>query len=204
MAYSKEYVPQAYLDAMKVTHSRGVFFRLDTTPPLHIWLGVSDVPAAIDSVDADGTVYMGGGKMMNIPVLEALVNGQASSVEIGLTGISAEDAAPVIANLPDVRGRALHVGIAPLNKYYQPIGPIIPLWYGTASHTTDSMPVVSEGQDRTVTLRLAAMSGANTRSRPALSLWSSAHQKAMWPGDKFCDQTARLATGVAPAWPSYG
>lgn len=204
MPYTKYYVPQSYLDAMSVTHTLGVFLRLDTDPALHIWLGVSDVPASIDSVDAaTGTVYMGGGKLMNIPVLEAVVNGQSSSVEIGLAGISAEDAAPVILNMPNVRGKALHIGIAPLDQYYQPIGPIIPLWYATGSHTTDSMPVIQEGEDRTVTLRLAAMSGANTRSRPSLSLWSSAHQKALYPGDKFCDQTARLATGVAPAWPAY-
>ncbi|MER9188292.1 hypothetical protein [Mesorhizobium australicum] len=202
-SYSLDYVPQDVLDRMASSHILGIFFRLDTDPGLHIWAGVNDIPAGFDSLDEDGTVYLGGGRLLNIPTLEVLVNGQSSSVEFGISGIDPDTAANVLETMPDVRGKDLKIGFATLDDYYQPTGPIIALWTGTASHPTESSPAVSGTENPTTTLTLATVSGTNTRSRASLVLWSGPHQKAMYPTDKFCDGTARLARGVAPAWPNY-
>ncbi len=202
-SYSLEYVPQAVLDSMAQSHILGIFFRLDTDPGLHIWVGINDIPAGFDSLDEDGTVYLGGGRLLNIPTLEVLVNGQSGSVEFGLSGIDPDTAQKVLDNLPDVRGKDLKIGFTTLDQYYQPTSPIIALWTGTASHPTESSPPVSGTESPTTTVSLAVVSGTNTRSRASQSLWSGPHQKALYPTDKGCDGTARLARGVAPAWPNY-
>lgn len=202
-SYSLEYVPQEVCDAMRGSHQLGLFWRLDTDPALHIWMGVNDIPAGFDSIDEDGTVYLGGGRLMNVPSLEVLINGQADDVEFGISGIDPKTAQKVIDEMPDVRGKEVHVGITVLDKYYQPMSAIIPLWMGVASHPTESMPPVTGTDPRTMSLTLAVVSGNSTRSRPALVVWSAPHQKALYPTDKFCDGTARLARGVAPAWPNY-
>lgn len=203
MAYSLEYVPQAILDAMATSHMLGIFFRMDSDPALHIWMGVNDIPAGIDSLDEEGTVYLGGGRLLNVPTLEVLVNGQAGSVEFGLSGIDPATAGKVIDEMPDVRGKDVKIGFTTLDEYYQPMGPIIALWTGTASHPSESSPAVAGGESPTTSISIAVVSGTNTRSRASQVLWSAPHQKAVYPTDKFCDGTARLARGVAPAWPNY-
>jgi hypothetical protein len=202
-SYSLQYVPEDIIEAMRGSHPLGIFFRLDTDPALHIWMGVNDIPAGFDSIDEDGTVYLGGGRLLNVPTLEVLINGQADEVEFGISGIDPKSAQKVLDEMPDVRGKEVHVGITVLDKYYQPLGPIIPLWSGTASHPIDHDPPVTGYEPRSMTLSLAIVSGNWTRSRPALSMWVPAHHKALYPTDKFCDGVARLARGVAPAWPVY-
>ncbi|TIP07812.1 hypothetical protein [Mesorhizobium sp.] len=188
---------------MATSHQLAIFFRLDTDPGLHIWVGINDIPAGFDSIDPDGTVYLGGGRLLNIPTLEVLVNGQSSSAEFGLSGIDPDTALKVIDNLPDVRGKDVKIGFTTLDKHYQPVTSIIALWTGTASHPTESSPLVPGTESPTTTISLAVVSGTNTRSRASQVLWSGPHQKALYPTDKGCDGTARLARGVAPAWPNY-
>lgn len=202
-SYSIDYVPQPILDEMATSHVLGIFFRLDTDPGLHIWVGVNDIPAGFDSIDDDDTVYLGGGRLLNIPTLEVLVNGQSSSAEFGISGIDPATALTVIDNLPDVRGKDLKIGFTTLDEHFQPMSKIVALWTGTASHPTESSPPVSGTDSPTTTVSLAVVSGTNTRSRASQVLWSGPHQKALHPTDKGCDGTARLARGVAPAWPNY-
>jgi hypothetical protein len=201
--YTRDYVPSTIIDGMRGSHTLGIFFRLDSTPPLQIWTGVNDVPAGFDSIDSGGSVYLGGGRLLNVGSLEVLVNGQADDIEIGISGVDPKAAQRVIDEMPDIRGKDVHLGITVLDRYYQPVAPIAALWIGTASHPTESMLPVSGQEQRTVTLSLAVISGNTTRSRPALSMWTAAHQKAEFPTDLFCDGTPRLARGVAPAWPNY-
>ncbi|TIR34578.1 MAG: hypothetical protein E5X35_07650 [Mesorhizobium sp.] len=202
-SYSLEYVPQAVLDSMATSHILAIFFRLDTDPGLHIWAGVNDIPAGFDSIDEDGTVFLGGGRLLNVPALEVLVNGQSSSVEFGISGIDPSTAQKVVDTMPDVRGKDIKIGFTTLDQYYQPTSSIVALWTGTASHPTESSPPVTGGEDKKTTLSLAVVSGTNTRSRASQVLWTPAHQKALYPTDEFCSGVARLGRGVAPAWPDY-
>ncbi|MCF6120905.1 hypothetical protein L2449_29190 [Mesorhizobium muleiense] len=188
---------------MAGSHILGIFFRLETDPGLHIWAGVNDIPAGFDSIDPDGTVYLGGGRLLNIPTLEVLVNGQSSSVEFGIAGIDPSTAQKVVDTMPDVRGKDLKIGFTTLDQYYQPMSSIVALWTGTASHPTESSPPVTGGEDKKTNLSLAVVSGTNTRSRSAQVTWTPAHQKALYPTDEFCSGVARLGRGVAPPWPDY-
>lgn len=199
-SYTKDYVPSNVLAALGTSHMLGIFFRLDSDPGLHLWCGVNDIPAGFDSID-DDTVYLGAGKLQGMEDLEVLVNGQASSTSFGLSGIDGATAARMAPLIPDVRGKDVKVGITTLDDYFQPMSAIIPLWTGTASHKSEASAPVPGGENQTVTISLAVVSGHSTRSRPSYSMWSPAHHMAEYPTDLGCNQTPRLARGVAPVWP---
>lgn len=194
------YVPAAVIERLQGSHELGVFMRVDTDPALHLYFGISDIPANFDGVDPDGTVYLGGGRLNGIPTLEVLVNGTSDAVEFSMSGIDPTTAAKTLDSLPEVRGAGVMLGITTLDDYFQPMTNPIPIWDGTASHVSESSPPVAYDQSPSLTLSLSVMAGETTRSRAARVLWSPPHQKALSPTDKFCDGTARLARGVQPAW----
>jgi hypothetical protein len=194
------YVPDNVIEAMRGSHQLGIFLLIDTDPALHVWFGVSDIPANFDSIDPDGTVYLGGGRLIGVPSLEVLINGAADRVEFTITGIDPQTGASMLASIPPVRGKSVKMGLTTLDDYYQPMSAVIPIWDGMASHASENSPPVTFNQSPTLSLSLAVVTGEATRSRPARSLWSAPHQKAISPTDKFCDETARLARGVQPPW----
>jgi hypothetical protein len=197
------WVPDNVIAALGNSHQLGIFLRIDTTPALHLWMGVNDVPLGFDSIDPDGTVYMGGGRLVGVPTLEVLVNGTSDSVEFTISGVDPATGGKMLESLPAVRGRAVQMGLTTLDDYFQPMSKIIPVWTGSASHIGESSSAVQGTSSATMTLSLSVVAGENTRSRAARAVWSSAQQKALRPTDKFCDATARLARGVAPVWPNY-
>lgn len=196
------WLPDNIIQTMRRSHNLGIFVRIDTNPALHVWFGVEDKTARFDSIDPDGTVYIGGGYLIGIPTLEMLVNGTADNVDFTLSGITPGVAAKTLDSIPPVRGAAVQLGLMTLDDYYQPMGPIIPVWNGTASHESEAGQAADNG-DMSVTLTLSVVAGSVTRSRAAQSLWSDAQQKAFLPTDDFCKQVQRLSRGIAPVWPNY-
>lgn len=194
------YVPDDVVEAMRSSHMLGLFLHVATDPPLHLWFGMEDVIAGIESIDPEGTTYMGGGELIGVPTLEVLVNGTADRVEFTLSGLEPGTGSKLIDSIPPVRGCDVIMGLTTLDDLYQPMSAIVPVWSGTASHTGESSPPVMGTESPTLTLALAVVTGETARSRPARSIWSPTHQKAISPTDKFCDETARLARGVDPTW----
>lgn len=194
------WVPDHIIEELRGSHQLGIFLRIDTDPALHIWFGVNDIPAGFDSVDPEGTVYLGGGRLIGLPTLEVLVNGTADSVEFTLSGIDSSTAAKTMESIPAVRGANVTLGITTLDQYFQPMSAIIPIWEGTASHTGEASPTATGDQSPSITLSLTVVTGEATRSIPARTLWSGAQQKALSSTDRFCDETARLDRGVQPSW----
>lgn len=203
MAYSVTYVPDAVTSVMRGSHLLGVFLRIDTDPALHMWFGTHDTPIGFDGIDPDGTVYLGGGRLIGIPSLEVLVNGTSDAVKFSVSGIDPTTGAKMLDSIPDVRGKAVHLGITTLDQYFQPMTNIIPLWSGTASHPEEGRAPIQTGQTATLSLSLAVVGGENMRSRPSRALWSDAMQKAIHPTDDFCKGTALLSRGTQPAWPNF-
>lgn len=197
-------IADAVIEALRRDHILGIFVRCEFTPkPLCLWFGTNDVELGMESVDEDGTVYLGGGILQGVPELEVLVNGIADRVEFTLAGIDPSSLDRYEIEQYQVRGAPVYVGITCLDDYYQPVAPIQPLWDGRASFVRETMPPVSGEESPTVMLMLSVGSGVTTRARASASIWSAAHQRALYPTDAFCDGTARLARGVAPTWPRF-
>lgn len=203
MAYSVDYVPPAIIEEMRGSHQLGVFLRADTDPALHIWFGVNDVPIGFDGIDPDGTVYLGGGRLVGVPSLEVLVNGTSDAVDFSMSGIDPATGAKMLDSIPPVRGKLVQLGLTTLDRYYQPMTDVIPIWTGTASHPKESRAPIREGETANISLSLAVVAGENTRSRPSRSLWSDAMQRSIYPTDAFCGRTGALARGIQPKWPVY-
>ncbi len=197
------WVPDDVIEEMRGSHQLGIFLRIATNPALHMWFGVHDIQTGFDSIDPEGTVYLGGGVLQGVPTLEVLVNGTADSVEFSVSGIDPATGGKMLDSLPPLRGAAVQLGLTTLDQYYQPMSKIIPIWTGTSSHVSESSPMVQADDSPSLTLALSVVSGETTRSRASRSLWSSPHQKAISPTDLFCDGTARLSRGVQPVWPHY-
>ncbi|NTI74879.1 hypothetical protein [Rhizobium rhizogenes] len=197
------WIPDNVINAMRGSHQLGIFLRIDTSPGLHIWFGVNDIPIGFDSIDPDGTVYLGGGRLIGVPTLEVLVNGTSDSVDFTISGIDAHAGATLLSTIPAVRGAAVQMGITTLDDYFQPMSNVIPIWQGTASHVSETGQTAQGEDSPSLTLSLSVVTGEATRSRPSRTLWSSAQQKAISPTDLFCDATARLSRGVIPVWPNY-
>jgi hypothetical protein len=193
-------VPDNVIEAMRGSHQLGIFLRIDTDPALHLWFGINDIPIGFDSIDPDGTVYLGGGRLIGVPTLEVLVNGTSDSVEFSISGVDPVAGARMLSQLPEVRGAEVVMGLTTLDDYFQPMSSIIPIWSGTAAYTGESSSAVQGTANVSLSLTLAVVSGETTRSRAARTFWSSVHQKALSPTDRFCDETARLARGVDPTW----
>lgn len=197
------FVPDNVVAEMRGSHQLGIFLRIDTDPALHLWFGVNDIPAGFDSIDPDGTVYLGGGRLIGVPTLEVLVNGTADSVDFTVSGVDPATGAKMLDSIPTVRGAAVQMGLTTLDQYFQPMSSIIPIWTGTASHVGESSQAAQGESSPQLTLSLSVVTGEATRSRPSRTLWSDAMQKAISPTDEFCAQVQRLARGVQPVWPNY-
>lgn len=194
------YVPDEVIDRLGSSHQLGIFLYVGTDPALHLYFGVNDIPANFDGIDPDGTVYLGGGRLNGIPTLEVLVNGTADSVQFTMSGVDPTTGAKVLDEIPEVRGADIILGMTTLDDYYQPMTSPIPIWSGMASHVSEASGTVGPKDQPTLELALSAVAGEATRSRAARVMWSSPHQKAISPTDKFCDETGRLARGVQPTW----
>lgn len=203
MAYTAQYVPAVVTEALRRSTMLAVFLRIETEPALHLYFGVGDIPIGFTSLDPDGTVYQGGGKLQGIPALQVLVNGISNAINFSISGVDPETGAKMIDSIPAVRGKMVHVGLTTLDDYYQPVSKIIPIWTGIASHIEEGQAPIKEGETATISLSLAVVGGENTRSRPSRALWSSAMQRSLSSTDAFCDNTGSLARGVQPVWPNY-
>ncbi len=197
------YIPDAIKNAAAGNYQLGIFLRIETDPALHIWFGINDVPAQFDSIDEDGTVYYGGGRLIGVPTLEVLVNGTADSVDFTLSGVDPDTAARMLDSIPAVRGCMVQIGITTLDDYYQPMSSIIPIWWGTASHVSEASEIAQGETSPSLTLSLSVVTGESTRSRPSRALWTDSMQRTISADDDFCKQASRLSRGIAPVWPNY-
>lgn len=197
------WIPDNVIEAMRGNYMLSIFLRVDTDPALHVWFGVNDIPASIDSIDDQNTVYLGGGRLIGIPSLEVLVNGTSDAVDFTISGVDPSTSAKLIDSLPPVRGAKVHIGLTTLDEYYQPMSGIIPIWWGTASHLSEQSSTTVGENPTSLTLSLSVSTGEATRSRPSYALWTDIFQKQISSDDDFCRQVSRLSRGVAPVWPNY-
>ena len=202
------YISESTLQHLRGDVRLGVFFQLDTDPALHVWMGASDIrmgdPFGVVSVDPRGTRFLGGGRLLNIPDLEMLINGIADRIELQLSGVTPEFLAQLDEEAPPVSGVEAHIGIAPLDERWQPLTPIIPIWTGAADYwRMSSMAPDDPTKPRVNGVVLSMGSGDLTRARASRLTWTDEAQRDISPTDAFCNRVGRYLTGLLIAWPRY-
>jgi hypothetical protein len=184
----------------------GIFFRLDVTPPVRLWLGVGAIEPGVNAYDDDGATYYGFGELAEVPAFNQMINGRAARVDFILSGVSGR--LLQIASGGDaeqVKGKAVVTGFAMFAPdWLNLLGPI--KW--CANYVADYLALeqgVPDGPDIPITrtIRLSCGSLMTGRRRPGLSWFTDQDQRARFPGDRFCERTPLYATGFNKAWPTF-
>jgi hypothetical protein len=196
---------QAELDALQSDVQRlGIFFRLDTSPPVRVWAGVGDCEVGADAFDASGASYSGLGQIVNVPAVEQLINGVAGRVELAMSGVSSEVVAPAAGEADVVDGKLAALGISLFGSDWQQLSPAVYwLWRGFADYVTVAQQ--SQGgqgipqQIRTISLSIGTL--FTGRRRRGLSYLTDRDQQERSPGDKFCERTVLYSMQYSKVWP---
>ena len=199
------YLPDATIAALKGTYNLGLFFRLDTSPALHLWWGVSDIPAIVPNLDLAGTIYTGAGVIADMPdELEVLINGAAERADWIMNGVLPENAAYIAANAPSVVGKRVTFGICPMDVRWQMLSDIIVDWEGTADFWAEQQPVQTDPtKPKLRRLTLATMTGDSSRAVPDYSTWTDPIQKQISTTDRFCERVPRYYQAQVIRWPRF-
>lgn len=204
------YLPAGAADLLRGSCNLGVFFRMSSTPPLHLWLGLSDIEMGTASSGAligETAVYTGAGRLLDLPDLELMINGLAEQVTFGISieedlygrFLSGLDASP-----PEVRGARVVVGIAPLDARWQPLTEIIPLWTGTGDFWgVEHEPPEDPTKSALRKISLTIGTGDTSRAQPRLLSFTDASQKRISPTDRFFERVARYVQQYIVAWPRF-
>lgn len=199
------FLPDSLIAAFQGAYNLGVFFRLGTTPTLNYWFGVSDVQAAIPDVDAAGTIYRGGGMLLDVPdAIEMLINGTADTVQFGLDGVNPALAAELLPSAPPVVGARASIALTPLDSRWQLLSAPWEAWVGHADYWAQEMPAQSDvTKPRTLSLMLSCASGDAARGIPDLTTWTDQQQRQLSATDAFCERVQIYYQGRQVSWPKF-
>ena len=179
-----------------------IFFRLDTDPVVRLWSGKGDYEIPADSVEGATATYRGLDALVNLPALAALINGQASRIEFGLSGVDTRVLELADAEADDVRGKTVRIGLAREDANWQRVGSVQWLWTGIADVLVTDRDTDPEGKvSRSVTLSVGSL--FTGRRRPSLSYFTNAHQTRRSADDRFCERTPLHTNTLVLTWPRF-
>lgn len=183
----------------------GVFFRVDTVPPIRLWAGVGERRLPLDGVENDpGNLYSGAGELAGFPALNQLVNGVAQRVDFTLSGtaVSAEAVALADGEAESVDGAAVHIGLMRYDDDDQPVGPVRWIWEGVADTVTlSSQGAEGASQARGLGLGVGTLFTFRRKGRPVL--WTGKDQRRRSADDAMCDRVNRYSAESTKAWWTY-
>lgn len=198
------YVADSVISALRLSGPLGLYLHLATTPALRIWAGVSDCRAGIDSVDPAGVVYRGAGRLVEVPEIDLLINGQADEVSFGFSGVDADFVSHLSREAPEVRGAKVFIGIAPLDARWQPMSSIVPLWRGVADRWGSSRKAPKDPTKNPVhSIALFVGVGDTSRAQHKAATFTPSWQETRTTGDRFFERVPRYVQQQLTAWPRF-
>jgi hypothetical protein len=177
-------------------------FRLATDEPAIFWTGAGDLYLDADDVLPEPVLALGSGELLDLPDLEALINGVAQRVEIRVSGVSPETLRFAQEEADQVTGAAVHIGRIEFDEEWQIAGPVVWEWQGEAQKLTVGSDPAGEGRTRTITLHVAA--GDKTRARAPFAFFTDADQRREYPTDAFFDHVGAINAGTSRRWGPSG
>lgn len=178
------------------------FLLLTSAGPVRAWLGYGDYEIAPDEVDVEGGVFQGIGKVGDIPAVRQLIGGSAERVEFALNGADHDTFRLADVDAELIKMARVFVGVIFFDEHWQPVGPIVWPWCGTA----DVVDAQREGQGESIqrSVRLSVASGFTDLTRAFLGHYTDADQQRRHPGDTFCARVAAMSVDSTITWPAPG
>lgn len=182
----------------------GVFFHLATDAPLRCWMGIGEIRPGVNAIDPENEVYLGVGRLTQVPEFQAVINGQADRVECALSGVSSETLALLMDRADGVRHRLCAFGYALMDRNWTLIGPVHWTRRGVADVVRISQQPQNDASNpilRSVVLSVGSfMTG---RRRRLLSYYTHADHQRRSPTDLFCERVATYQQEVSKVWPRF-
>lgn len=179
---------------------RSVMLHIATEVPVRAWTGVGPYEHPADAVDVTGGTYLGLGEIQDIPALQQLVNGVAQRIELSLSGVDDRIVELADADAPEVRSKAVTIGLQFFSEAWGPLGSTLWIWSGEADVIkTDTVSSPDFGRQRTITLSVGSLTTG--RRRPRLSYWTRAQQLIRSATDVFCNRTGLYSNDTELKWP---
>jgi hypothetical protein len=169
---------------------RLVLLRFGTDPVARICSGANPIRLPGNAVDAEPEYYLGGGKLVEVPELEQVINGTAQRIDITVSGVSKATVALFRDESAGLQGAPVHIGVAHQDAAWQ-ITEVE--WLGelrcdvpASQHSRSSRSIsISLGSENT------------DRSKAPLTLWTPADQRRRSPTDQFFDGVPGLSQGTS-------
>jgi len=169
---------------------RILLLRIGTDPVARICSGVAPVIVGSDPVDGLAYKYLGGGKLVEIPELEQVINGTEQRITIAVSGVSPQTVALFREESAGLRGASVWIGAIDQDDDYQ-IGSVE--WL--AELRCDFASSDNSYASRSISLSIA---GDNTdRSKAPVAFWTPADQARKSPTDRFFDHVPGLSAGTS-------
>ena len=169
---------------------RLVLLRFGTDPVARVCSGVNPIILPANPVDDEPSYYLGGGKLVEVPELEQVINGTAQRVQITVSGVSAATVALFRDESAGLQGASVHIGVAHQDSAWQ-ITEVE--WLGELR--CDVPAAEYSRTSRSITISLGS---ENTdRSKAPVTLWTPADQRRRSPTDQFFDHVPGISQGTS-------
>lgn len=168
--------------------------RIDSDPTCYLWTGHGPLETPPDAIDAAGATWIGAGHVIDIPALQALINGVAQRVTFTLSGVSAETLRLAREDMDTVKGAEVRVGHVRFDADWQVDGLISWEWLGIADALKIESRYSEDGRVRSIILMVG--SADTMRSNPRFTYWTDSSQRLRSPDDAFCDHVAMISDGI--------
>lgn len=170
--------------------------RIAAAEAFNIWLGPGDFDAGPTDLLAPNAIYTGCGLLRDMPVLQAMRNGQADAIDFSFVG--GRGRLQGFANDPEATGiidARVNIGLIGFDRDLQRIGNVYWFWPGRVGFVTSS-----GGPDGRI-ITLPVYHGNALRARPGLRRWSNASHQSRNPGDRICERTGLYRLTTIIKWP---
>lgn len=170
--------------------------RIAAVEPEYLWFGAGNFDAGPTDGLEPNAVYSASGILRDMPVLQAMRNGQADVIDFHLVGGSSLPQTWI--NDPEgagIIGARVNLGLIGFDRDLQPIGDTAWFWPGRVGNLSSS------GGPEGKVIALSVYNGRVLRSRAQLRRWSNASHQSRHPGDQGCERTDLYRVLTTVTWP---
>jgi len=179
--------------------ARILLTRFATDPVARVCSGVNPVLIPADAIETTANAkYLGGGKLVDLPDLDQLINGTAARIDVTVSGVSAATLALFSGESDSLQGCTVDVGIAYQDDAWQ-ITSVE--WVGQLRCDTPSIQdQAGQSGGRTRSISLSLGTDFTDRSRAPSAFFTDSDQRRRSPDDQIFDHVANYNSGTSRAF----